>query len=104
MDVAISIVVTFLLTLANGYFSASELAVVSAKRAILEPEAEEGDKRSQAVLKLSADSGQFLATIQVAITLVGFASSAFASTSLSDPLGSWFMSLGMPEAIAQCRT
>ena len=39
MDVAISIVVTFLLTLANGYFSASELAVVSAKRAILEPEA-----------------------------------------------------------------
>lgn len=101
MDVAISIVVTFLLTLANGYFSASELAVVSTKRAILEPEAEEGDKRSQAVLKLSADSGQFLATIQVAITLVGFASSAFASTSLSDPLGSWFMSLGMPEAIAQ---
>ncbi len=101
MDVAISIVVTFLLTLANGYFSASELAVVSAKRAILEPEAEEGDKRSQAVLKLAADSGQFLATIQVAITLVGFASSAFASTSLSDPLGSWFMSLGMPEAIAQ---
>ena len=101
MDVAISIVVTFLLTLANGYFSASELAVVSAKRAILEPEAEEGDKRSQAVLKLSADSGQFLATIQVAITLVGFASSAFASTSLSDPLGGWFMSFGMPEAIAQ---
>ena len=101
MDVAISIVVTFLLTLANGYFSASELAVVSAKRAILEPEAEEGDRRSQAVLKLSADSGQFLATIQVAITLVGFASSAFASTSLSDPLGSWFVSLGMPEAIAQ---
>ena len=101
MDVAISIVVTFLLTLANGYFSASELAVVSAKRAILEPEAEEGDKRSQAVLKLSADSGPFLATIQVAITLVGFASSAFASTILSDPLGSWFMSLGMPEAIAQ---
>ena len=100
MDVAISIVVTFLLTLANGYFSASELAVVSAKRAILEPEAEEGDKRSQAVLKLSADSGQFLATIQVAITLVGFASSAFASTSLSDPLGSWFMSLGMPEGVA----
>ena len=101
MDVAISIVVTFLLTLANGYFSASELAVVSAKRALLEPEAEEGDRRSQAVLKLSADSGQFLATIQVAITLVGFASSAFASTSLSDPLGGWFMSLGMPEGIAQ---
>ena len=101
MDVAISIVVTFLLTLANGYFSMSELAVVSAKRAVLEPEAEEGDRRARSALDLASNSEQFLATIQVAITLVGFASSAFASTSLSDPLGSWFMSLGMPAGIAQ---
>lgn len=100
MDVAISIVVTFLLTLANGYFSMSELAVVSAKRAVLEPEAEEGDRKARAALDLGSNSEQFLATIQVAITLVGFASSAFASTSLSDPLGSWFMSLGMPEGVA----
>ena len=100
MDVAISIAVTFILTLANGYFSASELAVVSAKRAILEPEADDGDKRAKAALDLSSDSSQFLATIQVAITLVGFASAAFASTSLSDPLGSWFVSLGMPAGLA----
>ena len=101
MDVAISIAVTFLLTLANGYFSMSELAVVSAKRAVLEPEAEDGDRRARGALDLASNSEQFLATIQVAITLVGFASSAFASTSLSDPLGSWFMSLGMPDSIAQ---
>ncbi len=100
MDVAISIVVTFLLTLANGYFSMSELAVVSAKRAVLEPEAEDGDRKARAALNLASNSEQFLATIQVAITLVGFASSAFASTSLSDPLESWFMSLGMPAGIA----
>ncbi|MDO4428713.1 MAG: hemolysin family protein, partial [Atopobiaceae bacterium] len=100
MDVAISIVVTFLLTLANGYFSMSELAVVSSKRAVLEPEAEEGDRKARAALDLGSNSEQFLATIQVAITLVGFASSAFASTSLSDPLGNWFMSLGMPAGIA----
>ena len=100
MDVAISIVVTFLLTLANGYFSMSELAVVSAKRAVLEPEAEEGDRKARSALDLASNSEQFLATIQVAITLVGFASSAFASTSLSDPLCAWFESLGMPLAIA----
>ena len=55
------------------------MAVVNAKRAVLEPEADEGDKRAKSALDLSSDSGQFLATIQVAITLVGFASSAFAS-------------------------
>ncbi|WP_455137092.1 hemolysin family protein [Thermophilibacter sp.] len=101
MDVAISIVVTFLLTLANGFFSMSELAVVSAKRAILEPEAEDGDRKARAALDLASNSEQFLATIQVAITLVGFASSAFASTSLSDPLGGWFESLGMPAFVAE---
>lgn len=100
MDVAISIVVTFLLTLANGYFSMSELAVVSAKRAVLEPEAEDGDRKARTALDLASNSEQFLATIQVAITLVGFASSAFASTSLSDPLCSWFESLGMSHALA----
>ena len=63
-------------------------------------EAEEGDRKARAALDLGSNSEQFLATIQVAITLVGFASSAFASTSLSDPLGGWFMSLGMPAGIA----
>ena len=100
MDVAISIIVTFLLTLANGFFSASEMAVVNAKRAVLEPEADEGDKKAKAALDLSSDSGQFLATIQVAITLVGFASSAFAATSLSEPLAAWLVSLGAPAGIA----
>ncbi len=101
MDIVVSLVVTFLLTLANGFFSASELAVVSAKKAILEPEAEEGDKRAKSVLDLAADSGDFLATIQVAITLVGFAASAFAATSLSEPFGAWMASLGLDAAIAR---
>ena len=101
MDIAISIAVTFLLTLANGYFSASELAVVSAKRAILEPEAEEGDKAAKQALELAADSGDFLATIQVAITLVGFAASAFAATSLSEPFAAWMAGLGLNITIAR---
>jgi putative hemolysin len=100
MDVVISIVVTLILTLVNGFFSASEMAVTTAKRALLEPEAEEGDKRAQSALDLSMGSDQFLATIQVAITLVGFASSAFAATSLSDPLAAWLVSLGLSTGLA----
>ena len=101
MDIAISIAVTFLLTLANGYFSASELAVVSAKRALLEPEAEDGDTAAAKALELAADSSDFLATIQVAITLVGFAASAFAATSLSEPFAAWMAGLGLSITIAR---
>ena len=100
MDIFLSLFVTFLLTLANGFFSASEMAVVNAKRAILEPEADDGDRKARQALDLATDSSQFLATIQVAITLVGFAASAFAATSLSSPFAGWLASLGVPASIA----
>jgi putative hemolysin len=86
MSVGISIVVTIILVLVNGYFSMSEMALVNAKQILLQKEAAEGDKRAARALDLATDSGQFLATIQVAITLVGFFASAAAATSLSDPL------------------
>lgn len=89
MDIWISIVVTFVLVLVNGYFSMSEMALVNARHVLLQRDADEGDKAAERALGLAADSGQFLATIQVAITLVGFFASAAAATNLSDPLAQW---------------
>lgn len=95
MDIWISIVVTFLLVLVNGYFSMSEMALVNAKLVLLQHEAEAGDKRAERAYSLASDSSQFLATIQVAITLVGFFASAAAATNLSEPLASWFASFNV---------
>ena len=95
MDITISLITTFVLTLVNGFFSMSEMALTTARRATLEREAEEGDKRAARAATLASDSGDFLATIQVAITLVGFASSAVASTNLSEPLASWLRGFGI---------
>ena len=96
MDITISIITTIVLTIVNGFFSMSEMALTTARRATLDHEAEEGDRRAANAAKLASDSGDFLATIQVAITLVGFASSAVASTNLSDPLASWLQSFNIP--------
>ncbi len=103
MDVTVSIVTTLILTLINGYFSMSEMALTTAKRAVLEHEADQGDKRAAKAVALASDSDAFLATIQVAITLVGFASSAVASTSLSDPLATWLIGLGIAPLSAIAR-
>lgn len=100
MDIAISIVVTILLTIVNGYFSMSEMALSTAKKVLLDHEAEEGDRKAALASKMSEDPTAFLAAIQVAITLVGFASSAFAATSLSEPFAAWMISLGMAEGTA----
>ena len=100
MDVVISVTVTILLTIVNGYFSMSEMALSTAKRVMLEHDRDEGDaKASQAVSVMENDT-TFLAAIQVAITLVGFFSSALAATSLSEPLGGVLTSLGLDAAVA----
>lgn len=95
MDIWVSIVVTFMLVLINGYFSMSEMALVNVRHVLLQKEAVEGDKRAQRALDVASDSGQFLATIQVAITFVGFFASVAAATNLSDPLAMWFSSFGI---------
>lgn len=95
MGILVSVIVTFLLVLINGYFSMSEMALVNAKQILLQKEAEEGDARAKRALDLAQDSGQLLATIQVAITLVGFFASAAAATNLSDPLTTWLQGFGI---------
>lgn len=95
MGVGLSIVLAFILIVANGYFSMSEMALVNASKPLLDHEAEEGDRKAKMASELASDSGSFLATIQVAITLVGFFSSAVASTTLSDPFAQWMSSFGI---------
>ena len=100
MDIALSITVTVLLTIANGYFSMSEMALSTARKVLLDHDAEEGDRRAAAASAAVENPDRFLAAIQVGITLLGFFSSAFAATSLSAPLGAWLASLGVDEGIA----
>ncbi|MCH4221403.1 MAG: hemolysin family protein [Eggerthellaceae bacterium] len=92
MTIGISIIVTFLLVLANGYFSAAEMALVNARRTKLQADADEGDKRALRALQVQSNSDDLLATIQVFITLLGFFASAAAATTLSDPLAGWIKS------------
>ncbi len=70
----------------NGWFAASEIAVLSVSEAKLRRQAEEGDKVAAQLLKLSESPNQFLSTIQVCITLAGFLGSAFAADSFAEPL------------------
>ena len=77
----------------NAFFAASEIAIISLNDAKLHKMAEEGHKKAQQVLKLTADSSNFLATIQIGVTLAGFLTSATAAQSLAEPLARWFVGL-----------
>ena len=64
------------LILANGFFAAAEMAVVSARQARLQAQAENGNPRAYKALRLRENPAEFLATVQVGITLVGTLASA----------------------------
>lgn len=80
----IQIFIILFLTLINAFFAASEIAFVSVNQTKMSQLAAEGNKKAIRVLKLLENSDDFLATIQVAITLAGFLSSASAATSFAD--------------------
>jgi putative hemolysin len=95
VDIAFSILLTFILVLINGYFSMSEMALISARRTALQQEADEGDKKAQAALDISANSDRLLSAIQIFITLVGFGAAAAATNTLSEPLALWLSGFGL---------
>ena len=59
------------LILLNGLFSMAEIALVSARKARLEAQANRGDKRAREALDLSNHPDTFLSTVQIGITLIG---------------------------------
>ncbi len=89
------IILVAALIVLNGYFAASEIALVSARGAALRAEAENGSAKAQAVLRLTSDPSRFLAAIQVGITLVGFGASATAAVTLAEPVAVWLRGLGV---------
>lgn len=82
----LELAVVLFLILANGAFSMSEIAVVSARKARLEHRAREGDRRARAALELATNPADFLSTVQVGITLVGVLAGAYGGATLAEPL------------------
>lgn len=74
----IDIIIILLLVFINGFFSASEMAIVTLNDAKIKKEAADGNKAARKILHFISNPSAFLATIQVGVTLAGFLSSAFA--------------------------
>lgn len=85
-DLLFEIVIIFVLFLANGFFAASELAVVSARKGRLEQQAQAGQRGAAAALELAEDPSRFLSTVQVGITLIGTFAAAFGGATLAELL------------------
>jgi putative hemolysin len=71
------------LTLANGVFSGAEIAVISVRRSKIAQLLEEGRSGSRALATLRDNPEQFLATVQIGITVVSASAAAVGGASLA---------------------
>lgn len=88
-----NIIILLVLILLNGFFSMSEMAVVSSRRQRLQAQLTKRKRQgapaagAEEALKLQSEPGRFLSSVQIGITLVGVFAGAFGGATLAGPLG-----------------
>lgn len=80
------ILIILLLIVANGLFSMSEIAIVSARRVRLQKLADNGSTGAKVALKLAAEPNKFLSTVQFGITLIGVITGVFGGQGIAEKI------------------
>jgi putative hemolysin len=86
MNLFLEILIIFVLFLINGFFSMSEIALVSSRRVRLEQRADEGDKGAAAALELTRSANRLLSSVQIGITLVSMLTGVLGGATLAAQL------------------
>jgi len=86
MSPIIEILIILLLVFANGLFVMSELAIISARKVRLQQLANHGDAKARVALQLASSPNQFLATVQIGITLLAILSGAYGESVIAKRL------------------
>jgi putative hemolysin len=84
--IATEVFLVLVLIIANGIFSGSEIALVSARKVRLEQMANRGNSKAKAALKLANSPNDFFSTVQIGITLIGILSGAVGGATLAQRL------------------
>ncbi len=85
-SIALEVAIIVVLILLNGLLAMSEIAIVSARKTWLQQKAEEGDTGARAALRLADAPNQFLATVQIGISLVGVLAGAFGGATIAEEI------------------
>jgi len=86
----------FALILANGFFSASEIAMIATRKTRIDMLLERGVKSAAAVARLKNDPDRFLATVQIGVTIVGTLASAIGGAIAMEYIKPLIQSLPLP--------
>lgn len=97
----VELLIVFGLTLLNGFFAMSEMAIVSARRSRLEVMAEAGNRGARVALDLGQEPSRFLSAVQIGITLVGVGAGAFGTATLGAKLAEYLDQFALLDSYAE---
>lgn len=97
----VELVIVAALIVVNGFLAMSELALVSAKKPVLERMQRGGSRGAAVALALTREPGRMLSAVQIGITLVGIVAGAFSGVTIAERGDAWLESLGVPTRIAE---
>ena len=96
----LDLILILALVAVNGVLAMGELAVVSSREARLKAMAKSGSAGAATALKLAADPGRFLSTVQSGITLITIVNGAFSGASLGEPVAQRLELAGLAHDVA----
>lgn len=89
--------ISVLLLVGNAFFVGAEFALISARRSVIEPRAEDGGRRARATLYAMEHVSLMMAGAQLGITLCTLGLGALAEPAIAHALEEPFAALGIPE-------
>jgi putative hemolysin len=89
-----------LLTLINGAFAMSEMALTASRKTRLMAMAEAGDEGAKAALKLNENPTQMLSTVQVGITSIGMLNGIVGEAAFSEGVATFLQNMGLATKFA----
>ena len=89
MTLLLELVGVAVLILLNGFFVAAEYGLVTARRTRIIELQHEGNRRARDVLRITSDPGQFIAAMQLGVTLTSLGIGALGEVTLSREFKHW---------------
>lgn len=83
-EILFEILLVIFLILLNGYFSLSEIALLSVKKSRLKQLSKQKNKKAQNALFLTRRSADMLSTVQIGITVIGIFAGAYGGVALAE--------------------
>jgi len=99
MSPALALTISLVLLVGNAFFVGAEFALISARRSVIEPRAEEGHWAARITLNSMENVSLMMAGAQLGITLCTLGLGALAEPAIAHGLEVPFHDLGIPESL-----